>query len=188
MAQTSIPKQTDVNPKIDIQVYNMARVSPTVLNSAEKETARILSEAGIETTWKECPCSQSLGSSNLMLRIIPRLFGSTRADFHDDNLGFAAVGKNGGGILATIFYHRVEAVTKGGDSSKVLGNAIAHEIGHLLLGSNAHTDVGIMRAYWSRDLLKHAKNGLLQFTPEQAELMRAHLFARISQKEVLRRA
>ena len=120
-----------------------------------------------------------------MLRIIPHLFGSMHANFHDDNLGFAAVGKDGG-ILATIFYHRVEAVTKGGDSSRILGYAIAHEIGHLLLGSNAHSQAGIMRAYWTHDFLRLAKRQLLLFTPEQVQLMRTRLNARTNPKESLR--
>ena len=120
-----------------------------------------------------------------MLRIIPHLFGSTHANFHDDNLGFAAVGKEGG-ILATIFYHRFEAVTKGGDSSRILGYAIAHEIGHLLLGSNGHSQAGVMRAYWSHDFLRRAKRELLLFSPEQGQLMRTHVSARANPKESLR--
>ncbi len=49
--------------------------------------------------------------------------------------------------MATVFFHRVEAVTKGGPVAPALGNAIAHELGHLLLGRNAHSPTGIMRAY-----------------------------------------
>jgi len=47
-----------------------------------------------------------------------------------------------------------------GSSSKraavasVLGFAVAHEVGHLLLGTNAHAAAGLMRAVWSRSDLQ----------------------------------
>jgi len=177
VAQTSTTAEISIaNPAIRIRVYNLAKVSPKILNEAEQETARIFGAAGIETAWQECPCSGSLGGRDFMLRIVPRLFGSTRNPFQEDNLGFAAVDGDGG-ILATVFYHRVEARTRGGNTSKLLGHAIAHEIGHLLLGSRAHTDRGIMRAYWSRDYLKIIHRGQLLFTTEQVNLIRTHLTA-----------
>lgn len=73
-----------------------------------------------------------------------------------------------GGVIATIFFHRVEAVTRGGTVSKVLGNAIAHEFGHLLLGRKAHAPIGIMQPHWTRDMLKLADRGLLHFTLARA--------------------
>jgi hypothetical protein len=119
----------------------------------------------------------------MMLRIIPRLFRSMRADFHDNDLGFAP--SSDGGVLATIFFDRVEAITKGGPAAPILGNAIAHEFGHLLLGPNAHSSDGIMRAHWNREFLKLANRGSLHFTTEQAQLMRRQASARIKPQETL---
>jgi hypothetical protein len=164
------------NLSIRIRVYNIAKISPVVLSEAEQQATRIFDAAGTEIAWQECPCSGNLGSLDFMLRIVPRLFGSTRNPFREDNLGFAAVDEDGG-ILATVFYHRVEVLTRGGNTSKLLGHAIAHEIGHLLLGSKAHTDKGIMRAYWSKDYLKSINRGQLLFTPEQVNLIHTHLTA-----------
>jgi hypothetical protein len=42
-----------------------------------------------------------------------------------------------------------------------------------------------MRAYWSRDYLKLAKRGLLNFTTDQAELIRDNVSAQRSPKETL---
>jgi hypothetical protein len=39
-------------------------------------------------------------------------------------------------------------------AATVLGFAVAHEIGHLLLGNNAHGAAGVMRAVWSRGELQ----------------------------------
>jgi len=34
--------------------------------------------------------------------------------------------------------------------NQLLGFAVAHEVGHLLLGTNTHAAAGLMRAVWSR--------------------------------------
>ena len=34
------------------------------------------------------------------------------------------------------------------DEGELLGRAIAHEIGHMLIGTPAHARVGLMRAVW----------------------------------------
>ena len=55
--------------------------------------------------------------------------------------------------------------------SRVLGHVMAHEIGHLLLGTNAHSTVGIMRPQWQGPELRSIGMGTFLFTPEQARTM-----------------
>ena len=181
-ADTLSLDQAPASLKTTVLVFNMARVRSKVLGQAEEEATRIFREVGLELEWKECPCSQSAGPGDVILRIIPRLFGSMKAGFRDSDLGFAPTGEEGG-VLATIFFHRVEAITKGGPIAPVLGNAIAHELGHLLLGRNAHSADGIMQAHWSRKVLKLASRGSLHFTTEQAQRMRTRVAARIEPQE-----
>jgi hypothetical protein len=116
----------------------------------------------------------------MMLRIMPRYFGSMKGNFRHDDLGFAPSSEDGG-VLATIFFDRVELVAKGRPVASVLGNVIGHEIGHLMLGSNAHSSTGIMTPHWSREFLKLAGQGLLHFTPEQCERLRQSVSARAQQ-------
>jgi len=54
---------------------------------------------------------------------------------------------------------------------------MAHEIAHLLLGTNSHAAEGIMRAQWQRDELLSVSKGELLFTPRESQVMRARLFA-----------
>jgi hypothetical protein len=54
----------------------------------------------------------------------------------------------------------------------LLGDVVAHEIAHLLLGTNAHSDTGIMRPHWSEQDLINANKGHLLFTPAQGQTMR----------------
>jgi len=67
-----------------------------------------------------------------------------------------------------------------GDASagQILGHAMAHEIGHLLLNSSAHSPVGIMQGEWDKRELTHLQAGRLLFTSEQSHLMRAEVLAR----------
>ena len=69
--------------------------------------------------------------------------------------------------------------------SQTLGPAIAHEIGHLLLRSNAHSAAGVMQPCWRGKDLHQASQGLLLFTAEQAEFIRAEVIQRMTQREVV---
>jgi len=53
----------------------------------------------------------------------------------------------------------------------VLGEAAAHELGHLLLGPG-HARDGIMRANWTRQDLESASRGGLQFTGDEAAILK----------------
>lgn len=54
----------------------------------------------------------------------------------------------------------------------LLGRAIAHEMGHLLLGSAEHARAGLMRALWSHDELRGMKPAHWEFSPREASQMR----------------
>jgi hypothetical protein len=55
----------------------------------------------------------------------------------------------------------------------ILGHAMAHELGHLLLGTNSHSSAGLMQAHWEpRDLAQAAKGHLL-FSAEESTQMRS---------------
>ena len=60
------------------------------------------------------------------------------------------------------------------DVASVLTYATAHETGHLLLPSPAHSPWGIMRADWDDDDLRHISTGVLQFTAPQAAAIRVN--------------
>jgi hypothetical protein len=61
----------------------------------------------------------------------------------------------------------------------LLGHGIAHEIGHLLLGTQRHSSSGLMQAHWDARELRLAVSGLLNFSARQAEAIRADVQARL---------
>ena len=84
------------------------------------------------------------------------------------------------GALATVYVDRVATLAGASavDAPTLLGRAIAHEVGHLLLGTSAHARIGVMRAVWSPDMLRHDRPGDWLFTPHDALALRAAVHAR----------
>jgi hypothetical protein len=94
---------------------------------------------------------------------------------HGDATGFAVLmpERDGAVSYAGVIWPAVEEAAAGVESQvpHVLGATVAHEIGHILLGSNAHTRSGIMCSRFQRADLRRAASGQLRFTPEQAQRM-----------------
>ena len=94
----------------------------------------------------------------------------------------------GTGYYSYVFQDRVEQLARDSHAnrSEILGHVAAHEIGHLLLGSNAHSQMGIMCANWYGRQLRSAAMGTLLFTPQESQLIRAKLLSWTRQEEALR--
>ena len=174
-------------PTATVLVYNHAHVARAILVAAEREAGRILDGAGVRIIWLECPvapttdsaegpCLRKLKSSDIMLRVLPR---PARQRLKADVFGFAI-----SPILASVYYDyalrlAVEDEYLEFDARIILGCVIAHELGHLFLGSNSHSSAGIMRSPWGQKQLQQALMGTLLFTAEQAKGMEAQVRARI---------
>jgi hypothetical protein len=125
-------------------------------------------------TWSLSDCSQFEWPTHLAVRIVPK---STR--WNNEVFGVAFLSAEGAGCYSDVFYDRATELqsTSNADLSDILGNVIAHELGHLLLGSNSHDSSGIMRARWEREDLSRAARGNLLFTAKEAEHMRRKLIS-----------
>jgi hypothetical protein len=185
--------QAPANLEMTIHVYDYAGVAPGVLAEAEAFAARVLHEAGLRTEWRNCgfsPSSASLtgcagptgGVTHLYIRLLPeamagKLAASARM------LGMSLPTSRGAlPEDAYVFADRV-GVFAGQDGDPVpplLGAAIAHEVGHLLLAGNAHTVNGIMSAQWGPKEKKDVLMGVLTFSRRQSERMRADVSQRMS--------
>ena len=187
------PKLKIPTLKIYARLYNYAQVSRRTLSQAVKHAASVLHKAGVETDWVNCPtskadapkypaCQQLRGGPGvLQLRILSRAM-ARRFGLPREVYGFAGASLNGrSATVASVFHHRAEELTKAGAASlsMVLGHLLAHEIGHLLLGPEAHSRKGIMRIPWRRKDLDDAGLGLLLFTPPQGKRMRTNVLARM---------
>jgi hypothetical protein len=163
--------------EITIFVYNSARVSVADLALAERQASMIFREAGIATGWVNClggeykACRPS-GPTQFVLHIVAHGKTSTNAVF-----GLAFLGTDGKGRYCNVFYDRIEKMEadSGTNAARLLGTVAAHEIGHLLLGSQSHSAMGLMSAHWGPAELRRVGSGGLKFTTEQAGHMRVNI-------------
>lgn len=133
-----------------VRTYDAAGVPPRTFEHALVNAGATLAAAGIRPIWRPCHASGCIGKPKpheIEIRIVRATARSER-----DVLGFAAVDvARGEGLMATVFADRVErlAAASGGDDAELLGRALVHEIGHLILGTTDHAPFGLMRATWT---------------------------------------
>ncbi|HMD08536.1 MAG TPA: hypothetical protein VKH63_13440 [Candidatus Acidoferrum sp.] len=162
-------------PAIRVRVDNYTQALPGALARAEREAARIFDAAGLRTVWLDCPkghsptvmkdpCQDPLEPTDIELRVVSE---SSQNKFQDTIFGFAVHP-----VLATIYYEYPVRLARSDNADfelpVILGCVIAHELGHLLLGSNSHSGSGIMQPRWERKQVRQAMTGTLTFTPGQA--------------------
>ena len=177
--------QIDLQHTLCIRLYNEAAVPLATLKWATVDATRIFANSGINVIWDQPPTeipedrgtdmssaplpAGQTGRSCIALRILPR----RTASILPGALGFALpFAQTGAHVL--LFYDRVEATARSQSVTPylVLGYAIAHEIGHVLLRSSQHSAVGLMQARWNQDSWRLATEGLLAFLPEQKQRIR----------------
>lgn len=169
------------DPEITVLVQDSAGISGAVLNEAELEAARIFRAAGIAIAWLDCStgsagvddaCHGVPGFRQFVLHIVSK--GKTSSDLV---FGVAFLGQDGTGKYSDVFFDRVEQAQGKfcTNRTRLLGTVAAHELGHLLLGSHAHSHAGVMTPVWKDQTLRRMEMGSLLFTREQASLMRARI-------------
>jgi len=169
---------------ITVRVFNYAQTSPETLKSAQTTATRIFDQMAIEAAWVDCSlspeghytipvCNLPPHTRDIVLRLVHSC-AATRTHFGSDTLGIASRPHNGTPASASVFYDRVEELANGGPASAgvLLGHAVAHEIGHLLLGSDSHASFGLMRGRWSRSDLSLASHGKLLFSERERRAIR----------------
>jgi len=176
--ETVFAAENDPSPTITVQIYNYSQASPAILTGAEREAGRILGKAGLRAVWLECPVGPSTASpqgrcqngpeaTDISLRV---LTAPVQNKFQDTVFGFAVHP-----VLASVYYEYAMRRATSDDAEfevpTILGCAIAHELGHLLLGANSHSDAGIMQPRWEPNQFRHLMTGTLLFTTEQSKLI-----------------
>ena len=168
---------------IVVRTFNNYGVAAEDLLEARTYAAASLKAAGVNVTWIDCwdgdheaqgaptRCREEVGG-DLVLRL------QRAAKVNSDryvSLGFSLVMPEGTPFLATVYADLAEEIAHraGVAPRPVLGRAIAHEIGHLLLNTNSHPDAGLMRAAWSQRELRRNDAHDWEFRQPEADTMRA---------------
>jgi hypothetical protein len=182
-----------IGPTLHVAVHNDASVAEMTVAAAESAAGKVFATAGLQIDWMNCGrrdetdaearrCSKASYPTYLQLRILSRprhRNGST--------LGISYLGADGKGCYSEIFAARVQDLGVGSEvRSVILGHVMAHELAHLLLGTNSHAESGIMRAQWLAAELTSASKADL-FSARQAQIMRQTLSAGMNRQALQNR-
>jgi hypothetical protein len=174
---------------IVIRSYNNVGVPPADLTAAREYAQAVLQEAGVNVVWADCwfEDRQPAGAPDRCQEpvrgdIVLRLQNTGRTDRSKFvSMGFSLVRTDAAAaFLSTVYVDRVESVAVGAgiDARRLLGLAMAHEIGHVLLNSNSHAASGLMRADWSRGELRRVDEAAWRFLETEATHVRSAALAR----------
>ena len=174
------------NPQLRVIVMDDAG-SPQLVLSAERTASRVFRETGVVVDWVNCylpsRCSTSMQPGTLAVRIL-----SEPRSRPSEMFGVSVLGPDGRGAYADVFLapiQRLRESTTEVSVSATLGAVMAHELGHLLLGSNAHSSQGIMQAHWQSEQLRDVGKGRMQFTPKEARRIRSKLLLTTPEGEMV---
>ena len=176
LAVTSIPVNAQTASALAVRIDNQAAISEATMVKALGVGAGIYRRADIRIRLI-APTDPDATLTIVIAR--SKSAGSIRPA--NDSMGVAPSANDGTrGNVAYVFADRVERFAEQGghDGALVLGCAIAHELGHLLLPVNAHTRDGIMRARWDSSFLPRT-GAAPGFPTEQARLLRLRVESRI---------
>ena len=150
-----------------IRLYDMATGDSAGRAVAMRAAGAAIASAGASVTWRDCsrggaahPCRTVRDAGDLVVRIMPARGGA--GDDGAAQLGYAPIDPSGRAtVIATVYYDAVLRVAQrtGLGVSELLGRAMAHEIGHLLLREPGHAPTGLMRPLWTDDELMQNRPG-----------------------------
>ena len=168
-------------PELVVRVYGFPARSTWTLQSAETEAARVLRSVSINPRWADCAahvpselCAVRTSPTDLIIRFLAKPLPQVSTSA----LGIA--GSSDGSSVAFMFYDRIVAMRSYTRMmSVIVGRVTAHEITHLLLPNQHHSQLGLMRGQWTADDFRFTASTSLGLSTRSMLLM---------QKEALRRA
>jgi hypothetical protein len=167
---------------LSLRVSAQGDVPTVMVRRAQREVVWIFAAAGVRVAWIDCgfECQQpdihtSTSAEAINVVIVSR---ETKAlsPIPSEVLG-AVMRDNDAREFGWVFFRRIERASEAYalDAGVVLGHAIAHEVGHLLLPRGTHGRSGLMRASWRMEDMRDAIQGHLGFSASESAMIRARV-------------
>ena len=169
-----------------VRIYDGVGLSHPDLDTATQTTSSIFNDVGIGITWRFCrsthasfrspdQCGNQLRPAEFSVRLLPAHRTAERGSF-----GYSYVDTaQRSGVLSTLFIDRIFAAAARihGDRGVLIGRVMAHELGHLLLGTTSHDTRGLMRGLWLDQTLQRNEPEDWSFSREDVAMMSQTLMA-----------
>ena len=186
----------DGQPELRVFVTNFAHVEDENFQAAIQVAQEIFRKADVPVHLLACTaveldgvfsskCPASIGGPNASVRVVALAAPAGKAMLLP--MGQVMTDESGRRPdCVYIFYPRVsefaEAIRV--PAHRILGHAVAHEMGHLL--GNDHALGGIMQARWGTRQVTAVNSGLLLFCPVEAVKMRNNIRIRVREALALK--
>jgi hypothetical protein len=123
-------------------------------------------------------CATATPETEYTLRLLSSAM-TTVQEKSQDALGSAADCESGA-CIASVYYDRIKSLSGGytAPSYVLTGRVMAREVGQLLIGVRYQSRSGIMNASWSYRQLGMLAHSEIQFSPVEANAMKARLAER----------
>jgi len=155
--------------EFNVRVQNEILVEPRTLAGAHAVVGHIFASSGVRIRWTQ-------DANALRIQILNR----QPRNLHDDTIGFSVLIPPGTASYSVVSLPAAMNLAEREDAplAMVLGVALAHEIGHVMLGSSRHSITGVMSARLDHRQLQMAFAGTLLFTASQSVELRSVAKAR----------
>jgi hypothetical protein len=156
-----------------VRIYDVTGQSDDQRQVAHDTASAVLVTAGVRIVWTLCTPAGEIGcnvprrNNELAVRVLATSSAWDRRA--GVSMGESIIDRRSkSGVFATVYADRVSYMASRAaiNPAVLLGRAIAHELGHLQLGSG-HSSAGIMRRSWTLNELRCSRPGDWQFTTEQ---------------------
>jgi hypothetical protein len=147
----------------------------SILQIAETEASRVLSEANVRTRWNGRPHKARVCSSQApdIHDIELLILDASSPKDHPGALGYSLPYARTG-YRVIIFYDRIRLATAV-PNPELLGHVIAHEVGHMLEGTLDHAPSGVMTARWTGSEIADMPRHPLHFTASDVDIISRRL-------------
>ena len=164
-----------------IGLYDYSDLSAKEIVRLTDTASGTFAQSGIRIVWRQCrgtlaalsgtTCGGEMHTNEITMRLLP---GRPRGS-RDGTMGQTFVTPEGG-YYASVFVRSVRAQASGFRVAFdiLLGYAVAHEVGHCLLGPG-HSYTGLMRGTWKREDEAEISRLSLHLTKQEARKAVARL-------------
>jgi len=190
MVLPSPAEDANGNPDFTVRFYDYAGVDRATMQAVAACFSRIFETADLRVEWLNCRVSWSEPASPLgcegpplesvfIVRLLPGAAEPSHSG-RQNRLGAAIMTAEGGRYI-DVFLEGVDQAARLHyvvNRGRLMAYTIAHEVGHLLFGPEAHSGTGVMRGQWSRDDYEIMWRQWFEFTKCERALLRQKLAAR----------
>ncbi len=160
--------------RLTLVIYDHAHVRTETLAAAENTVSEIFGHANVQLIWRDgfAYAAERYGALDPAPDDPATLVVKLQPESDAVRYGVRSVcGGIGFASGAIVFVRSFDARSPTSEATR-LGYVIAHELGHMLLGPNAHALVGIMRGTFLAEDWEKAAQGTLGFTRSQNQRIR----------------